>query len=202
MNILWHEDASVEILEVGLSKITTGTVAMPDGTYLLKAGTPLSNAYAVKNDSNAKYIVAEDHLFSGYQAQAEPVKLIKKGYVDINKAQESYGTVYASSAKNALKTAGITLVDKKLSADNTGGISSIPTASASTLGGVKVGTSLAIADGVLDVNPAENQADSTAADVAGLVTDFNALLAKLKAAGFMAPDPEPDPDPEPEPSEE
>ena len=31
----------------------------------------------------------------------------------------------------------------------------------------------------------ENQADSTATDVAGLVTDFNALLAKLKAAGLM-----------------
>lgn len=30
------------------------------------------------------------------------------------------------------------------------------------------------------------QADSTAADVAALVADFNALLAKLKAAGIMA----------------
>lgn len=30
------------------------------------------------------------------------------------------------------------------------------------------------------------QADSTATDVAGLVTDFNALLAKLKTAGLMA----------------
>ncbi|MEG1465036.1 MAG: head fiber protein [Hafnia sp.] len=30
-----------------------------------------------------------------------------------------------------------------------------------------------------------NQADTTATDVAGLVTDFNALLAKLKAAGMM-----------------
>lgn len=34
----------------------------------------------------------------------------------------------------------------------------------------------------------ENQADSTATDVAGLVTDFNALLAKLKAAGLMEAD--------------
>ena len=32
---------------------------------------------------------------------------------------------------------------------------------------------------------AANQADSTATDAAGLVTDFNALLAKLKAAGLM-----------------
>lgn len=30
------------------------------------------------------------------------------------------------------------------------------------------------------------QADSTAADVVGLVTDFNTLLTKLKAAGLMA----------------
>lgn len=35
---------------------------------------------------------------------------------------------------------------------------------------------------------AENQADSTATDVAGLVTDFNALLSKLKAAGLMVAD--------------
>ena len=37
---------------------------------------------------------------------------------------------------------------------------------------------------------AESQADSTAIDTAGLVTDFNALLAKLKAAGLMAADEE------------
>lgn len=33
---------------------------------------------------------------------------------------------------------------------------------------------------------AAHQADSAAADVATLVTDFNALLAKLQAAGLMA----------------
>ena len=36
--------------------------------------------------------------------------------------------------------------------------------------------------------PAENQSDSTATTIAGLVIDFNALLAKLKAAGLMAAD--------------
>lgn len=35
---------------------------------------------------------------------------------------------------------------------------------------------------------AENQAESPAADVAGLVTDFNALLTKLKTAGLMVAD--------------
>jgi len=36
--------------------------------------------------------------------------------------------------------------------------------------------------------PAENQSDSTATTIAGLVADFNALLLKLKAAGLMAAD--------------
>ena len=35
------------------------------------------------------------------------------------------------------------------------------------------------------LSPATLQADSNAVDVAGLVTDFNALLAKLKTAGLM-----------------
>lgn len=35
---------------------------------------------------------------------------------------------------------------------------------------------------------AENQADSTATDVAGVVSDFNGLLAKLKTAGLMEAD--------------
>ncbi|WP_420959357.1 head fiber protein [Brucella sp. IR073] len=36
------------------------------------------------------------------------------------------------------------------------------------------------------VRQAATQANSTATDVAGLVSDFNGLLAKLKAAGLMA----------------
>lgn len=38
----------------------------------------------------------------------------------------------------------------------------------------------------LTANAAVVQADSTAVDIAGLVSDFNALLAKLKTAGLMA----------------
>jgi hypothetical protein len=40
------------------------------------------------------------------------------------------------------------------------------------------------------VKMAANQADSIAEDTATIVTDFNALLAKLKAAGLMATDEE------------
>lgn len=36
------------------------------------------------------------------------------------------------------------------------------------------------------VKQAATQADSTATDAEGLKTDFNALLAKLKAAGIVA----------------
>ena len=82
---------------------------------------------------------------------------------------------------------------------------SVSIATETTLGGIKaaaktetdtvpakVGT-----DGILYVQTypsvpepsiAENQADSTATTIAGLVVDFNALLAKLKTAGLMAPD--------------
>ena len=46
-------------------------------------------------------------------------------------------------------------------------------ASADTIGGIKL---------------AENQNESAASTIAGLNLEFNALLAKLKAAGIMAPD--------------
>ena len=53
-----------------------------------------------------------------------------------------------------------------------------------------IGGTLEILEGasVTGLPIAENQADSTATDVAGLVTDFNALLVKLKAAGLMEAD--------------
>ena len=49
----------------------------------------------------------------------------------------------------------------------------LPAAVSDTLGGVKL---------------AVNQAASTATEVSGLVTEFNTLLAALKAAGIMAAD--------------
>lgn len=36
-----------------------------------------------------------------------------------------------------------------------------------------------------ELQPAQTQANSTASTVAGIVADFNGLLAKLKAAGIM-----------------
>ena len=63
-------------------------------------------------------------------------------------------------------------------------------ATASTLGGIKVGSGLSVTeDGTLSadgITPAEAVADSEATDVAGVNTVLNALLAALKAAGLMA----------------
>lgn len=75
-----------------------------------------------------------------------------------------------------------------------GGSYTLPTASASTLGGVKVGSGLTITDGVLSadgITPAAAQADSTATTIAGLKEDFNALLAALRTAGLLAAAAEP-----------
>lgn len=54
--------------------------------------------------------------------------------------------------------------------DITGDAYELPAATTTEIGGVK---------------KMANQANTTASDVAGLVTDFNALLTKLKAAGMM-----------------
>lgn len=51
------------------------------------------------------------------------------------------------------------------------------------VGGIPVAT--ASASGGITRAPA--QANSTATDVAGIVADFNALLAKLRTAGVIAP---------------
>ena len=70
-----------------------------------------------------------------------------------------------------------------------GGDYTLPTASASTLGGVKVGSGLTITDGVLSadgITLAAYQADSEASTIAALKESFNALLAALRTAGLMA----------------
>lgn len=86
---------------------------------------------------------------------------------------------------------------------NGGGGSSytLPTASASTLGGVKVGSGLTITDGVLSADiPAAtaetagvmrmlpNRKAANAATLIEFEQYFSAFLADLKAAGIMVPD--------------
>ena len=69
-----------------------------------------------------------------------------------------------------------------------GGEYVLPIATQDTLGGVKAGSSGPVRidnDGVVYLTTAGCQADSEATDVEGLVSDFNALLAKLKTCGLM-----------------
>ena len=69
-----------------------------------------------------------------------------------------------------------------------GGEYVLPIATQDTLGGVKAGTSGPVRidnDGVVYLTTASCQDESTATDVETLVTDFNALLAKLKTCGLM-----------------
>ena len=75
-----------------------------------------------------------------------------------------------------------------LSGAGSGSSYTLPMASASTLGGVKVGSGLTITEGVLSadgVTPAAAQADSEATTIAQLKDNFNSLLAALRAAGLM-----------------
>ena len=66
----------------------------------------------------------------------------------------------------------------------------LPAATASTLGGIKVGSGLSITEeGVLSadgITAAAAQADSEASTIAALKSDFNALLAALRTAGLLA----------------
>lgn len=78
------------------------------------------------------------------------------------------GTVYATKLID-LKTGKSVKVSDLITAGSGGGYQ-LPAATTSTLGGVK---------------KAASQADSTASEVSQLVTDFNDLLSKLKAAGIM-----------------
>ena len=69
------------------------------------------------------------------------------------------------------------------------GILSVPVVDA--LGSTSATSALSAKQGkilndAIAAKTAANQADSIATEVAELVTDFNALLAKLKAAGLMA----------------
>ena len=87
----------------------------------------------------------------------------------------------------------------------TGLTSTAAPASEAALGGVKAAAKTETdtvptkigSDGILYVptypsvpepSIAENQSESEATDISGLLADFNALLAKLKTAGLMAPD--------------
>jgi len=122
MNILWNPNEAVDFIEMPLPLITEGTQDMGDGVYWLRAGTPLDEYFAVANDGDAKYVVAEDFYFiSTKPEQAKVVQLITAGYVDINKAEAASGITYSQDCIDALADEGIVLVDGTLPSSGGGG---------------------------------------------------------------------------------
>lgn len=96
---------------------------------------------------------------------------------------------YFDDGGNTLVIGGKLVVEEGAEVEGLSGGESytLPEASESTLGGVKVGDGLTINEGVLslDLTKAANQADSSATTIEALVTDFNTLLGKLVTAGLM-----------------
>lgn len=110
MSIFWNPTEAVDLLEMPLPIITEGTQDMGNGVYWLRAGTPLDEYFAVANDEDAKYLVAEDfYFYSNKPDQAKVVPLITAGYIDIDKAEEAAGITYTDECIVALEQAGIIL---------------------------------------------------------------------------------------------
>lgn len=57
---------------------------------------------------------------------------------------------------------------------------------ATDTGVLKIGNGVDVYSALASPNQAASQSDSVASTIADVVIDFNALLAKLKAAGLMA----------------
>lgn len=122
MSLFWEPSDAATIVEMPLDIITTGTQDMGNGVYLLRAGTPLDEYFAVANDEDAVYLVAEDFIFYSNTAnQAKVVPLITAGYVDLGKAEAAAGITYTDDCLAALEAAGITLVNGMLPSSGGGG---------------------------------------------------------------------------------
>ena len=85
------------------------------------------------------------------------------------------------------ETLGGVIVGDNLEVEEDGTLS-VPVASASEGGVVKVGTGLAINDGVLSVSPAskQNNVSTDSATTGDLARAFNGLLSAMKTCGLMS----------------
>lgn len=152
--------SEVEFNEEGKKIIPAGT---PVGGSMLGSSTP----FKIANDATAQGLLLND--LDATHGNTNAAVLIF-GFVDYEKIAAN-GVTLTAEAIGALK--GITFINSPINGEGSGGgeTYTLPAATKDALGGVK---------------QAATQANSAATDVAGMVTDFNALLAKLKAAGIMA----------------
>jgi len=130
----------------------------------------VSNTYSVKNYAahgggewvvGGKLTVLEGAVVTGLTATAAPA------------SAEALGGVKAETKAVTDTVEAKIGEDAKLYVPGYPESYVLPEAAAESFGGVKL---------------AANQLDSTASTIAALNIEFNALLAKLKAAGIMAPD--------------
>ncbi|MDD2429937.1 MAG: head fiber protein [Eubacteriales bacterium] len=130
----------------------------------------MSNTYSVKNYAahgggewvvGGKLTVLEGAVVTGLTATAAPA------------SAEALGGVKAETKAVTDTVEAKIGEDAKLYVPGYPESYVLPEAAAESFGGVKL---------------AANQLDSTASTIAALNIEFNALLAKLKAAGIMAPD--------------
>ncbi len=116
----------------------------------------------VKKDESGKFVYtkfAESADLSNYYTKSEA----DSKFIDATELENSLGNYYT-------KTEVDSKVSSKADSENVYTKSEVDSKLAAKL----------------SASQAEAQADSSAEDVAGLVADFNALLAKLRAAGIMA----------------
>lgn len=172
---------------MNVQNLIQGKVTLGSITYPLKAGTPLDASGEVSNDGDAIGLVMEDIT---EKPVLPDINICVGGVVNLAEAEAASGLTYTSGALQSMSGISFYGSDGTPTPDP---VYSIPPASASELGGIKVGNTLIMSmSGTLDVDleaiRAANVAECEAEDVAGCVTSINAILTALKEAGMMEAD--------------
>lgn len=162
-------------------------------TFPLKEGTPVNIGGNVANDGTAIGLVAGTVYVE--PVVSDGLYILVGGDVELAEVEKNSGITLTSAAKAAMS--GIRFYKPGGSVDDSADSDThytLPKASESVLGGVKIGTNVSIdengAISVPTIPVAANVAASDAEALADLVTSFNSLLSALKTAGLMEADAE------------
>lgn len=160
----------------------------PSVTAPLKAGTPMSVAGKIANDSTAIGIVMQPMT---NLTNVESIYILVAGDVDLAEVESLYGSSLTSDALNAMT--GINFF-KESGTPSRPAPYSLPTATSTTLGGIKIGNGLSISSGKVSVKAATTTAYggvklqenvAKAAGSAPTKAEFDALIDALAAAGII-----------------
>lgn len=167
-------------------------------TFPLKEGTPIDIGGNVANNGKAIGLVIRTVKREEVQPGSvllDNLFILVGGDVMLEEIEKAAGITLTTEAKASMSGIRFHLADGKVDDSADQGYT-LPAATATKLGGVKIGTGISVSsDGTISVTipavpVAENVAASEASDVAGCVTSINAILSSLKAAGLMAADAE------------